>query len=328
MAGPDETLEIDGSDWPVFGWQTDVRPALADALERGVPCALATLVNVEGSAPRGPGTQMLFCEDRATGYFSGDCIEGDVARHAREIMASGTAQVLHYGAGSPWIDIRLRCGGALHVFVERIAPDCRAAARLIEAAQERRPVVWSSDGIVHTIEPGEGDPALSFSDAPLHLRRRYDPPLRAIVTGGDPGALALAKLAQDAGFETHLVRPGGPQSEPPFAVAGYHRTGTQEALATLGADRWTAYIGATHEDELDLPGVRAALEKGAGYVAMLGARSRSEERRETLLAGGIDPALLERLHLHPGIEGMGKSPWEVAIAVIAQAMQTLQQAGA
>ena len=324
MAGSSDDPEIAGADWPVFGWQADVRPMLAQALADGEPCALATLVRVEGSAPRGPGTQMLFAGNRATGYFSGDCIEGDVARHAREVIAEGTAKVLHYGAGSPWIDIRLRCGGALHVFVERIAPDCRAARNLLEAGAERRPVVWSSDGIVHTIEPGEGDPRLEFSDAPLHLRRRFDPPLRAIVTGGDPGALALAKLAQDAGLETHLVRPNGPEGDPPFPVYRYHRSGTAEAVAELGADRWTVYLGATHEDDQDLPGCRAALEAGAAYVAMLGARSRSAERRDALLAQGIDVAMLERLHLHPGIDGLGKAPWDIAISVIAEALRALR----
>ena len=88
---------------------------------------LATLFKVEGSAPRGPGAQMLFDRNAASGYFSGDCIEGDVAAHAAEVLADGQPQVLHYGMGSPWIDIRLRCGGALHVLVERIAADSAAA---------------------------------------------------------------------------------------------------------------------------------------------------------------------------------------------------------
>ena len=109
----DSTDTLDQADWPTFGWSDDVRPALAQALAEGTPAALATLYKVEGSAPRGPGAQMLFVGHRATGYFSGDCIEGDVARHAQDVIASGEPQRLHYGMGSPWIDIRLRCGGAL-----------------------------------------------------------------------------------------------------------------------------------------------------------------------------------------------------------------------
>src|SRR5262245_24213416 len=125
-AGDDDAL-IAGADWPVFGWADDIRPALREAFDAGRPCVLATLYRVEGSAPRGPGAQMLFDGSRVTGYFSGDCIEADVALHAAEVAASGEPQWLHYGMGSPWIDIRLRCGGALYILAERIAPDQAAA---------------------------------------------------------------------------------------------------------------------------------------------------------------------------------------------------------
>ena len=99
-----EAPVIEGADWPLFGWSDDIRPALADAIEAGRAAVLATLFKVEGSAPRGPGAQMLFDGPRATGYFSGDCIEGDVARHAAEVLADGEPRILHYGTGSPWID--------------------------------------------------------------------------------------------------------------------------------------------------------------------------------------------------------------------------------
>ena len=82
---------IAGADWPTFGWSDDVRPALAVAMAAGRPAVLATLFKVEGSAPRGPGAQMLFTGGAdgiaASGYFSGDCIEGDVASHAAEAVS-------------------------------------------------------------------------------------------------------------------------------------------------------------------------------------------------------------------------------------------------
>ena len=81
-----EDILIDGADWPVFGWNDDIRPALAEAREAGRGAVLATLYKVEGSAPRGAGAQMLFAGTEASGYFSGDCIEGDVARHAAEVL--------------------------------------------------------------------------------------------------------------------------------------------------------------------------------------------------------------------------------------------------
>ncbi len=317
----DEFL-LAGSDWPTFGWSDDVRPALSQAMAEGRPAALATLYKVEGSAPRGPGAQMLFVGNTASGYFSGDCIEGDVAGHAREVLATGKAQRLHYGMGSPWIDIRLRCGGALHVLVERVLPDSEAAKDLIANARARRSCVWHSDGRQQQVMERDA-PLLVLEDEPFAIARRHDPPRRLIVTGGDPGALALARLGADARFETILIRPHGPQTPPPFSVTQYVREPVVEALQRLGIDRWTAYVGATHEDEHDLAGCLAALRGGAGYVAMIGAKSRAAARLGALQAAGATQAELQRLQLSPGVAGLGKAPWEVATGILAQVMQAL-----
>ncbi|MBM3595384.1 MAG: XdhC family protein, partial [Alphaproteobacteria bacterium] len=133
------------ADWPTFGWQVDIRPALAAGIEAGRAVVLATLYRVEGSAPRGLGAQMLFDGEHAVGYFSGDCIEGDVARHAAEVLESGEPRHLHYGMGSPWIDIRLRCGGALHVFLERVNVGSAAARDLLKRGATRQVCTWRSD---------------------------------------------------------------------------------------------------------------------------------------------------------------------------------------
>lgn len=318
---------ISNADWPIFGWIDDVRGALAQAVADGRPAALATLYRVEGSAPRGPGAQMLFTQASsggivASGYFSGDCIEGDVAGHAAQVLADGKPRRLHYGQGSAWIDIRLRCGGALFVLVELVMPDDGAVHEMLRHARERRPCIWSSNGTERVVSDGTG-PLLAFSDDPFRIERRYDPPRRLIVSGGDPGALAAAHLGALARFETILVRPDGPAEPPPFPVSQYLREEPAHALERLGVDRWTAYLGATHEDEHDLGGCLAALRGGAGYVGMIGAKSRTEGRMAALEAYGATPEELARLHLSPGVTGLGKSPWEVATGIVAEIMQAL-----
>ncbi len=320
---------LEEADWPVFGWADDIRPLLRQTLAEGRPAALATLFKVEGSAPRGAGAQMLF-DSRpggmgASGYFSGDCIEADVARHAAEVLADGVPRHLHYGMGSPWIDIRLRCGGALHVLVERIEADCPAARELLTHADARRQCVWSSDGKHRQVLPG-GGPLLASHGHPLRIARRYDPPRRLVVSGGDPGALALASLGAQAQLETILVRPGGPENAPPFTFARYLRDEPDQALAEIGLDAWTAYVGATHEDHHDLAACLYALRHGAAYVAMIGAKVRAQGRLEALAAAGATPEELSRLHLSPGIAGLGKAPWEVATGILAELLQAMNPA--
>ncbi len=313
------------ADWPLFGWHDDVRPALARALDAGRAVVLGTLWKVEGSAPRGPGAQMLFDGDQASGYFSGDCIEGDVARHAAEVLASGEPRQLHYGMGSPWIDIRLRCGGALHVFLERLTPDCATVRALVDAFRKREPCRWISDGVVRQVGEG-GGPLVAVRHAPFSLERRFDPRRRVIVSGGDPGSLALAALASSAQFETVLVRPDGPDTAPPLDGVTYLRGRPEDLLASLKVDRWTAYVGATHEDHHDLAACLHAVRAGAAWVGMIGAKSRADGRREALRAGGASAEELAAIRFSPGIAGLGKAPWEVAVGIMAEVMQAMNPA--
>ncbi len=311
------------ADWPLFGWSDDVRPAMAAALGAGRPAVLATLWKVEGSAPRGPGAQMLFDGAQASGYFSGDCIEGDVASHAAEVLADGQPRWLHYGMGSPWIDIRLRCGGALHVLAERIVPESPAAQELLAHMAARRQCLWSSDGLDQRVISADG-PLLSVQGE--RIVRRFDPPRRLVISGGDPGALALACLAQQANFETVLVRPDGPEAPPPFPVARYMRDSVVDALDVLAVDRWTAFVGASHEDHHDLAACLNALRGGAAWVGMIGAKSRAGGRMAALEAAGASAAELARLNLSPGIAGLGKAPFEVATGILGAVMQAMNPA--
>src|SRR3990167_2856238 len=92
-------------EWPLFGMADDVRPALAQARQWKIPLALATLVAVEGGGPRPGGTQMAFADGIVAGFFSGGCVESDVADHAFACLEDGEPRRLVYGEGSPWPDI-------------------------------------------------------------------------------------------------------------------------------------------------------------------------------------------------------------------------------
>ncbi len=306
-----------GADWPIFGWAEDIRPSLRGFLEHGSNLALATLYQVEGSAPRAAGAQMLFDGARAAGYFSGGCVEADVARHAAEVIANGEPRRLHYGEGSPWRDIKLRCGGAIHIFVERLA--AAPARELLHYCDARRPALWLSDGRVARVAAAAGEPLLSVTPAPFTIARRFDPRWRLIVSGWEPTALAIAQLGAEAGFETILVRADGPSIGPALPGVCYRRA------ALGGVDAWTAFVAATHDSELDIPACAMALSAGAGYVGLLGAFSRVAERTEAIVAAGAPREALARLHAPAGDVGLGKAPWRIAVGVIAQILRVTNE---
>ncbi|MDB5463266.1 MAG: hypothetical protein JWP23_1655 [Phenylobacterium sp.] len=301
-------------EWPLFGMTDDVRPALRQAREASQACTLATLIAVEGGGPRPVGTQMVFAPGITAGYFSGGCVESDVADHAFACLADGEPRTLVYGEGSPWPDIQLLCGARIEIFLERVAPDDAALAELLAAQAERRPVVWVSDGFAREC-------AAEVSPWPeAAVVRRHEPTPRLIVVGGDPTALTIAQLGAQSEFETTLVRPKGPPSGPPIAGVGYSRAEPEAAFTAIGVDEWTAIAIATHDLETDRAALRAALPSQAGYVGLLGARRRIGDRLAPLRAEGAPESAFARLHAPIGLDIGGKAPWEVAVSVIGEIM--------
>ena len=300
--------------WPMFGLIDDARPALEAARNNGTPVALATIVGLDGGGPRPLGTQMVISAAGLSGFLSGGCLEADVTGHAQTVLVTGEPLRLVYGEGSPWPDIRLLCGARIEVLLEAIAPDDAAVGRLLDLARARIAAVWVSDGR----RRGCGEASPEDQDWPGCFQKRFDPAPRLIVLGADPTALAVASLGAQAGYQTTLVRPKGPQAPPPLTGVAYSRESPAAALSAIGLDSWTAVAVATHEVELDLEALVVALPSEAFYVGALGARRRSPERRAALIAAGLSMQAIARLHNPIGLDLGGKAPWDVAIAVLAQ----------
>ena len=302
-------------EWPLFGMAEDVRPALRLAHQGNQALVLATLVAVEGGGPRPVGTQMVFSPAGVSGYFSGGCVESDVADHADACLADGAPRRLVYGQGSPWPDIQLLCGARIEIFLERVPAGDPVLDQLLEAQAARRPVAWISDGTTRRCVAPDTETAWEGAVA-----RRHDPTPRLVVFGSDPTALAIAQLGAQSGFETTLVRPKGPEARPPITGVAYRRDEPQAALEAIGTDPWTAIAIATHSLEIDRTALAAALPSAAGYVGLLGARKRLAERLAPLRADGIEEAVLQRVHAPIGLDIGGKAPWEVAVSVIGEIM--------
>ena len=320
------------TDWPTYGLASDVRPLLARALAARWPAAMVTLYGAEGAAPLGVGAQMLFTGGERAGFLSGGCVEGDVALHAAAVLADGQARRLVYGRGGP-PDIQLLCGSRISLLVESV--DAAAAANLVAEAAARRPALWLSDGrsqvCLTASEPSRPLPPLleraleaaSQSTAPAGgdgtaIWRRFDPRPRLVLVGGDPIALATAQLAVQAGFDTVLVRPKGPASPPPLPGVRYLRQPADEALATLALDPWTAVAAASHDLEADHAALATALPSPALYVGALGSRRRVPERLVRLRASGVAEAELKRLVAPIGLDIGARSPWEIAVSILAE----------
>jgi xanthine/CO dehydrogenase XdhC/CoxF family maturation factor len=91
--------------------------------------AIATVIEVRGSAFRRPGARMLIAAGgRLVGSVSGGCLEADVCKRAEAIIASGVPEVLTYDTTSDadivW-GLGLGCNGIVRILVEPVAAGAR-----------------------------------------------------------------------------------------------------------------------------------------------------------------------------------------------------------
>ena len=98
--------------------------AYKEACAQEQRAALATVVNVNGSAYRRPGARMLITESgHCVGSISGGCLERDVVERATEVMSSGAARIIEYDTrGSEDIiwGLGLGCNGVVQVLLESL----------------------------------------------------------------------------------------------------------------------------------------------------------------------------------------------------------------
>jgi xanthine dehydrogenase accessory factor len=95
---------------------------------QGQKCALATIVQVNGSIPSYESAKLLVREDGSMiGTIGGGCVEAEVWNAAREVIETEKPKHLTFSLNQDAAyDNGLICGGQLNVFVEPIVPQPRA----------------------------------------------------------------------------------------------------------------------------------------------------------------------------------------------------------
>jgi len=94
----------------------------------GQKCAVATIVQVNGSIPSFESAKILVREDGSfMGTVGGGCVEAEVWNAAREVLETEKPRHLSFSLGQDAAyDEGLICGGQLNIFVEPVIPQPRA----------------------------------------------------------------------------------------------------------------------------------------------------------------------------------------------------------
>jgi len=210
----------------------------------GKRAALATVVSVKGSAPRGVGATLAVSEDsEISGSVSGGCVEPAVIEEGLRAIKTGKPKLLTFGISEEQNveRIGLSCGGEIRVFVERLD---EAHERLMEALREQRPVALAT--VIEGVRPQSvgrhllvaedggilagdlGESALNESaagDAAGALRRgesatrthgdedarieffigAHQPPASLVIVGAGHISIPLTQLAKVLGYHVTVV---------------------------------------------------------------------------------------------------------------------------
>ncbi len=330
----------------------DVLPTLEEWVRAGRRAALGTVVGVERSAPRLPGSVMAVSDESVVaGSVTGGCVEPAVFIQAEEVLAGGPPRLATFGfVDDEAFDVGLPCGGTVHVFIEEMRPDL--IEEIATAVREERPVAYLTtiEGD-HLGEPRvvgrEGEPADAVEAAARPLLALGEsgavevdgakvfvsslvPRPAMYIFGAIDFASALATVGHFLGYRVTVCDPRAVFVTPArFPDADELVTEwPHEFLAHAPVDERTAICVLTHDSKFDVPALTAALRTPARFIGAMGSRRTTERRRERMLADGVPLEDLDRIHAPIGLPIGSRTPEEVAVAIGAEIVAVANRAPA
>jgi xanthine dehydrogenase accessory factor len=287
----------------------DVLQKAEEWREAGEEVALATVVATRRSAPRPLGSKLAVTRSgRLYGSVSGGCVEADVAERCLAVLDGELPRVVSYGIADDeaWT-VGLPCGGEIDVFLEPFAgsPGIERGTSYVVVEGDEAGKRWTDASHTQTgLRDGVFEEAVS-------------PPLRLVAVGAGDIAEALCALARPLGWRTLVVdpRPG---------LATRERVPSADEIAIVWpdeveVDEETALVSLVHEERLDVPALRTAVEGGAFYVGALGSKRAQEKRAEKL------GPLAASVHGPVGLKLGGEGPAEIGLEIVAEILAAWKQ---
>ncbi|MEH6580068.1 MAG: XdhC family protein [Amphritea sp.] len=321
-------------------------------LDVGLKVVLATVVQTWGSSPRPVGSHLVINQDgEIVGSVSGGCIEGAVVQEALELLESGKSRLVEFGVSTEqaW-EVGLSCGGGIHIHLEQLQIDSpvMTVADLLAGGEKAATITAQGEGLrgyyCHTfhfseIDSAEGCFAQSALDAVVAMLasgssgyvnteketffvRSYQPGSQIILIGAVHISQYLAPMAALAGFSVTVIDPRPAfATEQRFSDVTLIQEWPDEALASLSLDASTAIVTLTHDPKFDDPAIIRALDSQVFYIGSLGSKRTHSQRLERLSEIGLQDKA-QRIFAPVGLDLGGRAPAEIAVAILAEIIQT------
>lgn len=319
--------------------------------------AMATLVATRGTSPKREGAKMWVGEEgRILGSVTiGGCVDARVIAESEQALSSFQSRLVEMKLGNEdaW-EIGFSCAGDLDVLIEPV--DLTRSDNVVELYRAVRAAVDKGQrAVIATplkesgrklliFEGGQSSGSLGTAELDreaqtiaLKMMRRgtsttvtldslpvffevHGPPPTLIVFGASHVAMPLVSLAHDLGLKT-IVVDGRPRfaTHERFPDVDQLLIGIPSEIAeTLKYTSSTFVVLTAHDYKYDLPVLKVVLPARPAYVGLLGSRRRGAAIREFLREDGMDPELLDQIHVPTGLDIGAETAAEIALSILAE----------
>jgi xanthine/CO dehydrogenase XdhC/CoxF family maturation factor len=272
------------------------------------PWALATLVQTEGSTYRKPGARLLVDSDGFTlGVLSGGCLEEEIGRHGKEVIADGSPVLLSFDTKRLY-----GCDGQLTILLERI-PAAEQNGNLITKVGRllknrevcRIRTCFEGDTLGSELLP----PDVLLVEQRGALIDTVPLPIRLLLFGTGPEIEPITQLAGNLGWLAE--RFGHPS----------------ELAEDFRPDAQTAALVMTHNFGRDLLALDRLLPLQLHYVGLLGPRKRQAEllaRLSEYRPFDFDTAV-RNVFAPAGLDIGSEAPEEIALSIVSEVAAVLSE---
>lgn len=322
---------------PPVGGLRAVAETAAELAGSGTPAVIGVVVDTAGSTYRKRGALILLdATGIRAGALSGGCLESDVERCARDVLADGRATMARFdtnGEDDRVFGSGVGCSGEMNVLLMPLPTDeAPLRSAIVDAcgrgAWLKLVLARATDRIgcgearvgahLHRFD-GSGRAAASMQGFVERIALALPPPPRLLLLGAGPETRPLAALSRMMGWYVEVVerRERWTMHSDCAGVDLCHDGGPETIVDLMGARHFDAVLVMNHNYDLDARCLLRLAESSAGYVGLLGPPAR----RDALLTeiGDIAATQLEpRLYAPVGLRLGGEGPEAIALAIVAQ----------
>ncbi|WND03427.1 XdhC family protein [Temperatibacter marinus] len=284
----------------------DVLDFLIDQYQNGEMSALVAVIATSGGSVRSVGSIIGISDTgEMAGHISNGCVDATLILKAKEAMKAQQEMTVKFGAGSPYKDLQLPCGGSIELLIKPM-PDILGLTQCRDQLNARK-------------------------TTRLHVTDTYSitlsPKLKIRIVGVGAEMMALIRISRASGFDVIAQSPndGFLKQANLLGVLKTHHLLTPDHLPGTDDDCWTAVVVMFHDHDWEPEVLAQALSGPAFYLGALGSRKTHAVRKQVLIEKGVSEKRVATIKGPIGLIPSLRDANMVALSCLAEVIQHYTQ---